>query len=83
MVEKSIKPNGYAVRSWGDILAVALLVSLLLGVLAWGLKLESELNTVRDQVSSLREQVGNGILPRAEERIEALDKRVEDLEDKK
>ena len=57
------------------------MLSLLLGVLAWGLKLEGELNQVRDEVQELKEQVGNGILPRAEERIEALHDELEDHKD--
>ena len=80
-MDKTIKPNGYAIRSWGDIVAIAVLVSMFLGVVAWGLKLEGELNAVRDDVSDLKSQVGNGILPRAEERIESLDERVRRLEE--
>ena len=46
---------------------------MLVSVVAWGLKLEGELNAVRDEVTELKSQVGNGILPRAEERIRYLE----------
>lgn len=65
--------NGYKVRSWGDLMAIATLLALFVGVLAWGLKLESELNEVRSnhnaRLTNLEARVANGILPRAEERI--------------
>lgn len=77
---ESGKLNGYKIRSWNDILSIALIISLFLGVVSWGLKLESELNTLRNQVTILNKQVGDGILPRAEERIESLTDRVEKLE---
>jgi len=74
MVEKSLKPNGYKIRSWGDLVALASLLTLFIGVLAWGLKLEAELNQVRadygHRISDLETRVADGILPRAEERIE-------------
>ncbi len=79
-------------RSWRDVVALSAVVSLFFGVLAWGLKLEGELNTerserraendaMRREIADLQKQVGNGILPRAEERIESLTERVKDLED--
>ena len=78
---KSNEKNGYRIRGWSDVVAVAGLLSLLLGVIAWGLKLEGELNEVRNDVTELREQVGNGILPRAEERIEHLEKELDEHKD--
>lgn len=66
------KLNGYKPRSFGDIVAIATLLAMLLSVVAWGLKLEGELNALRDQVVANQEKLGNGILPRAEERIESL-----------
>lgn len=72
--------NGLTVKTWSDVVAVATLLALFIGVLAWGLKLESELNAVRDDVMNVRGQVGNGILPRAEERIRELKRRVDELE---
>ena len=85
MVEESSKQdtpkrNGFAVRSWGDVLAVAGLLSLLLGFIAWGLKLEGELNTVRNQLAEVRAEVGKGVLPRAEERIDSHEQRIDKLE---
>ena len=65
--------NGYKIRSWGDLVAVATLLAMLLATVAWGLKLESELNELRsghnNRLINLEARVANGILPRAEERI--------------
>lgn len=83
-LEKSIKPNGYAVRSWGDIVAVASLLAMFLGCVAWGLKLEAKLDTLQlihtSDVNSLVAEnnalkiiIAKGILPRAEERINRID----------
>ena len=79
MEDRSAKLNGYKPRSYGDIVAVATLLAMLLSVVAWGLKLEGELNAVREDTSILRAQVGNGILPRSEERIRAIDKELVDI----
>ena len=70
--ENSAKLNGYRPRSYGDLVAVATLLAMLVSVVAWGLKLEGELNEVRNQLMRTQSQVGEGILPRAEERIESL-----------
>lgn len=71
-MESSPKLNGYRPRSYGDLVAVATLLAMLLSVVGWGLKLEAELNQVRDDLMQARAQIGQGILPRAEERIEGL-----------
>ena len=84
-IDKPPKKNGFAIRSWGDVLAVALVVSICLGVIGWGLKLESELNEERaridvlqGRIAELEAKVGNGILPRAEERIRALSEELDE-----
>ena len=75
--------EGFAIRGWSGLASFAAVVSvflaLFIGVLQWGLKLEEELNTERQirneltrRVAELERKVGNGILPRAEERIDAL-----------
>lgn len=48
------KENGLKVRSWSDVTAVATLLAMFLAVVAWGLKLETELNSLRDQYIQLR-----------------------------
>lgn len=80
--------NGYKVRSWGDLIAVATLLAMLISVVLWGLKLEQELNVVRDSANNTAARVADGILPRAEERIkrhsselQELRRRIERLED--
>lgn len=79
MEDKSAHLNGYKPRSYGDLVAIATLLALLMSCVSWGLKLEGELNQVRDQLTQVRSQVGAGILPRAEERIERLNNEVDEL----
>ena len=78
-MEQTGKLNGYKPRSYGDVIAIATLLTLFVSVVAWGLKLEGELNAVRDsygqRIATLEAKVGNGILPRAEERIRFLEDR--------
>ena len=81
MEDHSTKLNGYRPRSYGDLVAVATLLAMLVSVVAWGLKLEGELNGVRDDVSELKTRVGNGILPRSEERIRELQHDIQELEE--
>ena len=72
--------NGYKPRSYGDVVAIATLISMLLAVIAWGLKLESSLDATRTDITNLRIEVAKGILPRADERIKALEIRIAHLE---
>ena len=77
MEDKSAGLNGYRVRSYGDLVAVATLLAMLMSVVVWGLKLEGELNDVRNDVMEVKARVGQGILPRAEERIRRLERELE------
>ena len=82
--------NGLAIKSWGDVVAFATLVAMFLSVVAWGLKLEGELNSmriahdsiihsIRDDVADVQARVADGILPRAEERITRHDRELQDI----
>lgn len=79
------KTNGLEIKSFRDWMAIATVLATLLAMYAsvvrWGLKLESELNVVRDRQAIIRQQVGNGILPRAEERLNAHERRLRQLEE--
>lgn len=76
--------NGYKIRSWGDLVAVATLLAMLLATVAWGLKLETELNELRSnhglRIANLEARVADGILPRSDERIKAQGRRLDSLE---
>ena len=79
--------NGYKPKSYGDLLAVATLIAMLMSTVAWGLKLENKIDAARDdntelrvEIAKLRVEIAKGILPRADERIKALDIRIEHLE---
>ena len=92
-LEKSMETNGFRLRSWGDVAAIAtvtsVLLALFLGVLLWGLKLESELNTERlinsrqsADIRELKTQVDQGILPRAEEQNLHQDEEIREIKDR-
>jgi len=80
-MEKKAALNGFKPRSYGDLVAIASLLAMFMSVVAWGLKLESRNDHLRDEIISIRTQIGSGILPRAEERINQLQRRVDELGD--
>lgn len=77
-LEHTGRLNGYKPRSYGDIVAISTLLAMLISVVAWGLKLEGELNAIRDDLTEIKAAVGDGILPRAEERIRYLEAELDD-----
>lgn len=68
------------IKTWGDVVALSTLLGLFLGVVAWGLKLESRIDLVSARVAAVERAVGDGRLPRTETRIEDLERRIEQLE---
>lgn len=70
----SPKKNGFAIRTWSDIGVLVLLITFILSGLIWGMKLEGRYDKLQEQYKELARQVGNGILPRAEERIRNLER---------
>ncbi len=79
MEDRSAGLNGYKIRSYGDLVAVATLLALFVGVLAWGLKLEARLDVVRDEMMRMNRAIAPGVLPRAEERIDSLQRELGDI----
>ncbi len=73
------KQNGFAIRSISDVVAFATLLALFLGVCAWGLKLEARNDQLQLRVAALEARVADGILPRAEERINKHQGQITDL----
>ena len=80
-MEKTSQLNGFKPRSYGDVVAIAALTSMFLSVVMWGLKLEAKLEVVQKEVGVLQAQVGNGILPRSEERLSQVQRRLVELGD--
>jgi hypothetical protein len=71
--------NGLAIRSWGDITAVAAVFALFIGVLQWGLKLETRNDVLQEKIRDLEIRISKDILPRADERISHHDKELSEL----
>lgn len=71
----------FGLRSWSDVASLGALILLGFGVIAWGLKLEARIDENAREIAELKQEVSNGILPRAEERIRSLEQRLERHED--
>ena len=80
-ISHSIKPNGLKPKSYGDVVAIASLLAMFMSVVMWGLKLENRNDQLRDELSTVRAQVGRGVLPRAEERLKYLEHDVKEIQD--
>jgi len=91
-MDASPKLNGYKPRSYGDIAALAVSIAslgvLFMSAVLWMLKLEARLEIVgaslneqSNYITELKSQISRGILPRAEERINQLQRRVIELGD--
>jgi hypothetical protein len=73
--------NGFSIRSWSDLSSVILFVSFIVSGLVWGMKLEERQDIIREELLEIRAEIGRGILPRADERIIELQRRIEELEE--
>ena len=79
-MEKTGQLNGFKPRSYGDLVAIASILAMFMSVVLWGLKLEARNDHLREEVMEIKSRIGNGILPRAEERIRGLERRVDIVE---
>jgi hypothetical protein len=79
--------NNFKVRNWSDVASLAAIVVFIISGLVWFMKLEAridehnrlhaaDIKDIRDDLKEIQRQVGNGILPRAEERIRHLEDRL-------
>lgn len=73
-------------KSWGDVVALALLLSMILSGLAWGLKLEMDgrmkddrMLRIEQEQSTTKLQIAKGILPMTEERLNVLTQKIAEL----
>lgn len=86
-VEKDAHLNGYKPKSYGDLLAIASIGSIFIGLCLWGLKLEGRIDqairqdlSFQSRVSSIEERIRPGILSIADERIRSMQRHHEELE---
>ena len=79
-MEKTGQLNGFKPKSYGDLVAIASLLAMFMSVVLWGLKLEARNDHLREEIMEIKSRIGNGILPRAEERIRGLEHRVDIVE---
>jgi hypothetical protein len=83
-----------APKTWGDLASMMIIMSALIGGIAWGLKLESKIesvdvkseartNSMYANISELKATVGHGILPITEERIRYIEAQILEIRDDK
>lgn len=71
--------NGFAIRRWSDLVSLFSVLVVLVGAITFNIALRADVELSRNDITTLQAQVGLGILPRAEERIEDLERDVEEL----
>lgn len=81
MTDHSGMTNGFTIKSWSDLTSLILVLTFILSGLIWGMKLEGRYDDMEDDLDQVQRQVGTGILPRAEERVRNLERRMTDVEE--
>ncbi len=79
--------NGFRLRSWSDLSSLLLIITFIISGLVWGMKLEARYDKLETNQQIIIQRLGShqgrldvGILPRAEERIDSIEKRLRSLE---
>ena len=70
--------NGYKPRSFGDVLLAA---TFIISGLVWGIKLEINQDAMERDIQRVEVEVAKGVLPRADERLRAIEARLIELGD--
>jgi hypothetical protein len=74
---KMAEPGGLKIKTFSDINAALSIAVVMLGGIAWGLKLETRIDSAVKEAVEVRTMVAKGILPVAEERLGSLTARLD------
>jgi hypothetical protein len=74
---KMAEPGGLKIKTFSDINAALSIAVVMLGGIAWGLKLESRIDSATKEIIDIRTMMSRGILPVAEERLISLTARLD------
>jgi hypothetical protein len=75
--KKLSEPGGLKIKTFSDVNAALSIAVVMIGGIAWGLKLESRIDVATRETVELRTVVARGILPVAEERLVSLTARLD------
>lgn len=76
-IDQQLESKSLRISSFADIYHVLSIVMVLVGGVAWGLKLESKIEVVQQEQSEMTASVQKGILPVTEERLSSLTSRLD------
>lgn len=69
-------PN-FTVRSWTDVFALLTLLGMAGAGVMWGLKLDNRTVELETRLAKIEDKLDVGILPRTDERIRSIERRLE------
>lgn len=79
--------QGFAIRTWSDLLAAMSLLGMLIAGVAWGLKLEGDNEVLRtlvqaqnSRITQAEAAIASGVLPLTGERFERMNDRIKNIE---
>jgi hypothetical protein len=75
--QKMAEPGGLKIKTFSDVNAALSIAVVMLGGIAWGLKLESRIDAATKEIIDIRTMISRGILPVAEERLVSLTARLD------
>ena len=71
-IETVKKLNGFGLHSWSDVVSIISLLAILIAIVMTYSLTKAEITVIQRDVTEIKTSVAVGILPRAEERIDAL-----------
>lgn len=71
------KQQAFSLNSWPALQSLLTIILIAIGGVAWGLKLETRLDNLKDRMYSLEEQTGGGKFPVAIERLNNVATQIE------
>jgi ACT domain-containing protein len=77
LLEQRLQSPGLKIRNFGDLQAALSIAVVLIGGIAWGLKLEARIDELLRNHVNMQAQISKGILPLTEERILSLTTRLD------
>ena len=72
--------SGFSIKSWRDVLTIGMILAIAMSALIWFLKIDGQVRENSQEIAEIKGQISAGILPRADERLNALSERVRKLE---
>lgn len=92
-MKDTIKENGFAIHSWGELYSLIMVILVILAGLAWGLKIEfnqsaereareAQYATIDKRLRAMEDEIAVGELPVAKQHFETVERRIDELENR-